>query len=204
MSEARLKPALTYALIAANVAMFAVELARGADVLSPRLEPLVELGAIFPPFVREQHAYWRIPASMFLHLGALHLGLNMLCLYQARIVEAIYGHFRFAVIYLAAGLAGGFAALWFGPANVVTVGASGAVFGVYGAFGAFLLIRRAMIPREVWQPLARSLGSFLALNLIIGFAVPGISLTSHVGGVIAGAALSALMLVAKRVPPPTA
>jgi membrane associated rhomboid family serine protease len=135
---------------------------------------------------------------MFLHLGVLHLGLNMLCLYRASIVEAIYGHARMLAIYVIAGLGGGAATVMFGPPNVVTVGASGAVFGIYGAFGVFLLLRRSLIPPEVWQPLARSLGSFLVLNLVIGLAAQGISLTAHIGGLVVGSALAAILLLAKR------
>jgi hypothetical protein len=72
--------------------------------------------------------------------------MNMLCLYQARAIELIFGRLGFVVIYLLAGLGGGIASLIANPSNVVIAGASGAVFGVYGALGAKLVMHRAAAP----------------------------------------------------------
>jgi rhomboid protease GluP len=197
MAEVRIKPWVTQALILVNAAVFVVELMNGANFMAPTAVDMVKLGGSFPPFVHEGQ-WWRLGTSMFLHFGILHLGLNMLCLYQARIVEAIFGHARMLAIYLVAGLGGGFACLYFGAENAVTVGASGAVFGIYGAFAAFLLVRRSAIPPAVWHPLARSLGSFFVLNLVVGLASEGVSLTAHIGGLIAGASFATGMTLVQR------
>lgn len=199
MSQVQLKPRVTQALIIANVAMFVVELLQGASLLAPAPRDLFRLGGSVPAAVLDGQ-WWRLGSSMFLHAGVIHITTNMVCLYQARIVEAIFGHARMLAIYLAAGLGGGVACLFFSPANVVVVGASGAVFGIYGAFATFLLLRRAQIPPEVWQPLVRSLGSFFLLNLVIGVSIPGISLTAHIGGLVVGSAVAALLLLIKRRP----
>ncbi|HEU4731117.1 MAG TPA: rhomboid family intramembrane serine protease, partial [Kofleriaceae bacterium] len=186
----------TYALIAANVLMFAVEVARGIDPVSPTPMQLRDLGASYPPLTLGGD-WWRLGASMFLHFGLIHIALNMVCLYQARVVEALCGHLGFAVVYLVAGLGGGVASLIASPGNV-TAGASGAVFGVYGAFAAFLVLRRSQIPEEVWQRTARSLASFLVINLVFGLTASGISLSSHVGGFIVGFAGGATLLAGAR------
>jgi len=193
MSEGRTKPWVTYALIAANVAMFAVELANGASVTSPSPQQIFALGGNFAPSTLGGQ-WWRLGSSMFLHFGALHIGLNMLCLYQARVVELLYGRLSFAVIYLLAGLGGGIAHLLVGTPNAVAAGASGAVFGVYGGFGAFLALRRSQIEADAWGKTARSIGQFLVLNLAIGFTIESISVSSHVGGLIVGFAAGAALL----------
>ena len=198
MPSVPIKPRVIQALIIANVAMFVVELLGGADFLAPSGRQLFRLGGSVPAAVLAGQ-WWRLGSSMFLHAGVIHIATNMLCLYQARIVEAIFGHARTLAIYLAAGLGGGLACVFVGP-PAVSVGASGAVFGIYGAFAAFLLLRRALIPAEVWQPLMRSLGSFFVLNLVIGLSVQSISLTAHIGGLAVGAAVAAIMLVTKRRP----
>jgi rhomboid protease GluP len=131
---------------------------------------------------------------MFLHFGIVHIALNMVCLYQARVVEQLFGHLGFIAIYLLAGLGGGVASLVAGSAYAVTAGASGAVFGIYGAFGAFLVLRRSQIQTDAWQRTARSIGTFLVLNLMIGLTAKGISLSAHVGGVIVGFGVGAALL----------
>ncbi|MEO7731766.1 MAG: rhomboid family intramembrane serine protease, partial [Kofleriaceae bacterium] len=187
------QPWVLYGLIAANVVMFGVELVSGADLLSPSPKSMLALGASFAPLTLQGEP-WRLGSSMFLHFGLVHLALNMLCLYQARAVEGLFGHVGFLVIYLLAGLGGGIASLLAHSTNVVSAGASGAVFGVYGAFGAKLVMHRAQIDPEAWQSTVRSLGSFLLLNAIIGLSMAGISVSAHFGGLVVGAGLGAALL----------
>jgi rhomboid protease GluP len=193
MAEPRQRPWIIYLLIAANVAMFAYELARGASLIAPSTQLLTDLGGNLRPRTLGGE-WWRLGSSMFLHFGLLHLALNMLCLYQARLVERLFGHFAFLVIYLVAGLGGGVACMLVGNNLSVAVGASGAVFGVYGALGAFLVLRRADIQVDDWQRTTRSLVKFLALNLAVGLSVRGISVSAHVGGVVVGFAVGAALL----------
>jgi rhomboid protease GluP len=193
MSERPVTPWVTYLLIAANLVMFAVEIVHGADPISPTPQQILELGGSFPPLTLGGE-WWRLGASMFLHFGLLHLALNMVCLYQARAVELIFGRAGFAAIYLVAGLIGGVATLLFSASNTVSAGASGAVFGIYGAFGAFLVLRRSQIEDEAWKRLARSIGQFLIINLAVGVFATGISLSAHGGGLIAGFAVAAALL----------
>jgi len=197
MPEARARPWVTYALIAANVVMFGVELAHGASPIAPRPQQIIELGGSYPPLTLNGE-WWRLGASMFLHFGALHIALNMVCLYQARVVEQLFGRAGFLAIYLLAGIGGGIATLLVSSSNGVSAGASGAVFGVYGAFGAFLVLRRSEIEAEAWQRTARSLGRFLVLNLIVGLTVTSISVSAHAGGLLVGFAVGAALLAGAR------
>jgi rhomboid protease GluP len=196
MPERLAKPWVVYALIAANVAMFVFELAHGASLTSPSADKIAELGGN-KPLLTLSGQWWRLGSSMFLHYGVVHIGLNMVCLYQARVVEQVFGRLGFLAIYLVAGLGGGIASLVASP-HAVTAGASGAVFGVYGAFGGFLLLRRAHIEPQAWKQTARSIGQFLVINLAFGAIVSGISLSAHVGGLVVGFAASAALLAGAR------
>jgi len=142
--------------------------------------------------------YWRIFTAMFLHLTILHIGLNMLSLFLVgRAVEVLYGKWRYLTIYLLSGILGGIISLFFTPLNVISVGASGAIFGVFGAIGVFFIVNR------------RALGAFgngaigqwifwLGLNLIWGFTTPGIGILDHIGGLVAGMVIALILMPRQR------
>ena len=183
---------VTYVVIGLNLVAFGIQLAMGADPLSPSATIMDDVGANVPAetFGGEP---WRLVTAMFLHFGLLHLALNLVCLWQGRITELVYGRPAFAGIYLLAGLAGGIASAARTEMQV-SAGASGAVFGVYGAFAAFLVLRRSVMPEPVWRATARGIGMFVVINLVFGFAVPGIDLTAHIGGLVIGFLLGLAML----------
>jgi membrane associated rhomboid family serine protease len=116
--------------------------------------------------------------AAFLHASVLHIAFNMLALWWlGRPVEEYLGPVRYIALYLVSGLAGSAGALLLSP-TAVTVGASGAIFGIMGA----LLILE-------WQATGSFGGnaaSLIAINLVISFAVPGISIGGHIGGLIGG------------------
>ena len=140
-------------------------------------------GALIPALVAQGEA-WRLLSSMFLHSGAFHLGLNMMSLYfLGAFIEEAFGRGRFLALYLLSGVSGGLAYLYFGGFNVPAVGASGAIFGLLGGVLGYALRRGTFS----WQnPLIRQLLILLALNLYIGFSVPNISNTAHLGGLVGG------------------
>lgn len=185
---------VTYAVVGANVAMFAIASALGVHPMDPTPQQLVDVGASFPPLTLDGQP-WRLAASMFLHVGLIHIALNMVCLWQGRVVELLYGRFAFTVLYLGSGMIAGAATLVRGGA-VVSVGASGAVFGVYGAFGAYLVFRRAVIEEHAWRTTAKGIAMFVAINLVFGIMMPGISVVAHVAGLVAGFLLGAVVLAA--------
>ena len=117
--------------------------------------------------------------SGFLHVGFFHLATNMFSLYiLGQLLEPAAGHVRFAAIYFVSLLTGSFGALVVtaGP----TVGASGAIFGLMAAAALVLRSRGIGIMES-------GLGIWIGLNLLITFAVPGISVGGHIGGLIGGA-----------------
>jgi rhomboid protease GluP len=183
---------VTEALIAINVLVFVVMVARGVSATDPGVPELLEYGANSGVSVLTGE-WWRLLTSTFVHVGAIHLGMNMYVLWDAgRLMERVFGNAGFLVLYLAAGLCGSVASVAWHP-MVVSAGASGAVFGVYGGLLGFLLRQRASIPREVLQRLGRGGLVFVGLNMMIGLSVKGIDQAAHMGG-LAGGFLGGLVL----------
>ena len=142
-------------------------------------------GALYGPFVADGD-YWRLVTSGFLHAGLLHLLFNMYALYiLGTMLEPAVGRLRFVLIYAVSLLAGSLGVLLIAP-DEPTVGASGAVFGLMGA--AIVIMRSRGI-----DPMASGLPLWLGLNLVITFAIPGISIGGHIGGLIGGI-IAALVL----------
>jgi membrane associated rhomboid family serine protease len=122
--------------------------------------------------------YYRLLTAMFLHYGLLHLAMNMWGLWVVgRPLEATLGRARFLALYLAAGLGGGVAVYAFGAPNVLSAGASGALFGMFGAL--IVVLRRLKLSIGGVVPV-------LVLNLVITFSIPQISIGAHIGGLITG------------------
>jgi membrane associated rhomboid family serine protease len=114
---------------------------------------------------------------MFLHASVLHIAFNMFALWViGRPVEQYLGSLRYVGLYFVSGLAGSAGALLQTP--LVTVGASGAIFGILGAM--------MILEWQVTGRLAGQAASLIAINLVISFAIPGISWGGHVGGLIGG------------------
>ena len=183
------EPVLTYVLIGINVAVALGGFLSGASATGSGSlggSSLLSDGSV-SRFTVEEGEYWRILTAGFLHIGFLHLLFNMFSLYiLGTMLEPAIGRLRFGVIYFVSLLAGSFGALLVEP-NAATVGASGAVFGLMGA--AVVVMRNRGI-----NPMESGLGIWIGLNLLITFAVPGISIGGHIGGLIGGAAAAALMI----------
>jgi membrane associated rhomboid family serine protease len=182
-AQLRTKPVLTHALIALNLAVFAAGIGGGLETRNRFISDggLVGEGiSLTGQLVGVAHGeWWRILTSGFLHANAIHVGFNMLVLYQlGNLLEPAIGRLRFAVVYVVALVSGGLGVLLIEP-NAFTVGASGAVFGLMGAAVA------AMRARGI-DPFATGLGGTIVLNLLITFTIPGISIGGHVGGLIGG------------------
>jgi rhomboid protease GluP len=176
---------VTTLLIVLNVIAFAYEVSRvGSGLLlgGGSLQALADAGALVPAFVRQNGEYWRVVTGAFLHGSVLHIAVNMYSLYVlGQFVEVIAGARQMTIIYVVSLVASGLAVVYLSSPFDVTVGASGAIFGLFGALFAigFKLGRPGM-------QLVRANIGVLVLNLFITFAVPGIAVWAHVGGLIAG------------------
>ena len=141
-----------------------------------------------------QGQVWRIFTAMFLHFNLLHIGLNMLTLFLiGGVVEMFYGKWRYLVIYLGSGIAGGIVTYFVLPPDVLAAGASGAIFGVFGALGMFYILNRQALGRFGAGAITNWL-FWLGLNLVFGFSVPGIGIWDHIGGLVAGMIFAGLLM----------
>ena len=185
-------PYATYSLIALNVIVFIAELGGGGGAGS--LEGggnLIADGGLLGPAVADGGEWYRIITSGFLHAGPLHLFLNMFVLYiLGTILEEGIGTVRMLGVYFVSLLAGSFGALLLDP-NQLTVGASGAVYGIMAA--TFLVARQRGV-----EQLASQIGLWVVLNLAFTFAVPGISIGGHLGGLAGGAAAAFVIIAGER------
>jgi membrane associated rhomboid family serine protease len=177
------EPTVTYALIAINVVAFLIELATGGRT-SRVIVDFATLGIGIDrdgPVGVAQGELWRLITGGFLHAptNPLHILFNMYLLFVlGRMLEPVLGHVRFAALYFAALLAGSFGAIVAAP-GTLTLGASGAVFGLMGA--AFAMERaRGVDPRQ------SGVLPLIVINLLLGFAIPGVSVGGHIGGLIGG------------------
>ncbi|BCB80704.1 rhomboid family intramembrane serine protease [Phytohabitans flavus] len=132
-------------------------------------------------------AYYRLITAMFIHYGLVHLALNMWALWMlGRNLEAVLGPLRFLALYLLAGLGGNVACYLITP-DSLAAGASTAVFGLFAAF--FIVLRR--LGRDTSAVIG-----ILVVNIVLTFAVPGISIAGHLGGLVVGSIVGAVMAYA--------
>jgi membrane associated rhomboid family serine protease len=186
---------VTNILIIINVAIYVV-LAFLSGNLNIDLNILLQAGAQYNPLVA-QGEYWRIFTAMFLHFSIFHIGLNMLSLFFiGTAVEVFYGKWRYLVIYLGSGIIGGIVTFFLTPA-AFAAGASGAIFGVFGALGVFYIVNRRALGMYGRGAIANWL-FWLGLNLVFGFSTPGIGIWDHVGGLVAGMIIAALLMPRQR------
>ena len=187
--SARKPGIVTTALIAINVGIYLFQLAGGAPITA-NAGWIFDHGFLYGPYVA-QGDWYRLLSAAFLHYGPVHLGMNMLALWWiGRPLEDWLGPGRYILLYLVSGLAGSAGALIASP-TVPTVGASGAIFGILGA--------AIVLERQQTYVLGGSAITLLVVNLAFTFAVPGISIGGHLGGLAGGAlAIMALSQFGKR------
>ncbi len=176
---------MTSVLIAVNLLVFVITALQARDLVDVGSASLSVRGMMVPALVG-QGEYWRVLSSGFLHVGLVHVAVNMLSLYMVgRPLETVLGRGRFLVVYLLS-LVGGSAGVMLLAAPVsAAVGASGAIFGLLGALAVTFRRLRANLGQ---------LAGVLAVNLFITFSVQGISWQAHVGGLVVGAIAGAVMV----------
>lgn len=181
---------LTVALIVVNVVAFIFEYIRaGSGPINTQL--LYDMGGMFGPAVADGQ-WWRLVTAGFLHGGTIHIALNMLALwFVGSALEDGIGSLPMAAVYLSSVLWGSAGAVLLDP-MAVTVGASG---GVFGLMGALVVVARQRGLHEM----TRSVLVVVGLNLVFTFAVPGISVGGHIGGLLGGAAAAVVLMHGGRV-----
>jgi membrane associated rhomboid family serine protease/Flp pilus assembly protein TadD len=192
IAASRRFPPVTTALVGINVAVFLAMALSAASFSQPTTTQLLKWGANWGP--RSLGAQpWRMLTSNYVHIGLLHILFNMWCLWDlGNLAERIFDGATYLLIYTACGIAGSLASLWWHPL-VIGAGASGAIFGLAGALITGLYLGRLPIPKQAVRHTLRSLVIFAGYNLFFGAVGAGIDNSAHMGGLITGLALGAIM-----------
>ena len=197
----------TYLLIGINCAVFVLMALKGISPLNPDPDQLMRWGANHALAVLQYGEWWRILTAMFVHVGIVHLGMNMWCLWTLGLLaEPLMGSFGVIAVYLLTGAAGNLLSIahnYMWPIHdsgftvyPVGAGASGAVFGIAGALIILLKSPRLPVPVNELRKLRRSVIIFAAINLVIPIAVNSgakalhaglqIDYMAHIGGCASG------------------
>lgn len=190
------RPVGTYILLGANVAAYLGELWLGG---SENARVLYQMGALVPGVVLQTGEWWRLISASFLHVGLMHLLLNMLALlWLGTFVESALGLIRFLLVYFLASLGAMLFVLFLvtvgqHPENTLIAGASGSIMGLLGAKGAVLL--RGWFQeksRFAWKYLMEVL-VIVAVQSAIDLLIPAVSFVIHFAGVILGFGCASLL-----------
>lgn len=174
---------ITKILVATNVGLFALQYLSNDRVTADYAMSGVAVAGF--------GEWWRLITAAFLHASPTHLLLNMLALWiVGGIVEPRLGRWRYLTVYFVSAMAGSVLSYVVDPVNQSSVGASGAVFGMFGAL--FVLALRLRLD-------VRGVAALIAINVVIGF-IPGFNINwrAHLGGLIAGTILTAVMVYAPQ------
>lgn len=177
-------PIVTYTIIGICVVMFLISLLMGGgDIFSINLEALYNLGASNKLAVKHGELY-RLFTCIFLHAGIIHIMCNMYSLYViGPQVESFFGKLKFIFIFCFSGICGSLLSLVFvNDPNIISIGASGAIFGLLGAILYFGYHYRVYLGNALKSQII----PVIILNLMIGFMVVGIDNYAHIGGLIGG------------------
>ena len=212
----RIVPFVTWAVLAACVVAFLVQVSLGAPgfnrmIFALGVIPAVLFGhAYLPPEIVLVPPAVTVVTSMFLHGGWLHLAGNMLYLWIfGDNIEDRMGHLRFLVFYLACGVAAVFAQAIPAPQSVVPmIGASGAISGVLGAYlllfpraRVLVLVPLGFVLQVIRLPAVWVLGLWFLVQLLSSLGAPegegGVAFRAHLGGFVAGLLLAPLLLLGR-------
>lgn len=185
---------LVQILIYINVIMFTLMVLHGTVLgygmrlfLNPPVELLADWGAQFWPLALNGE-FWRCLSYAYMHGGIIHIGFNMVVLYQiGPLIESEVGWQRFFVIYSATAIVATLAGLIIHP-RIVVVGASGALFGIFG----FAVSYYHRIGGSLGIQRRNFLFQWILIALVFGFVV-GADNAAHIGGLIGGAAFGWLI-----------
>jgi membrane associated rhomboid family serine protease/Tfp pilus assembly protein PilF len=185
---------LTHILFGANVAVY-LAMAIGSGTVMDFPGHALLFGANYGPKTLTGQ-WWRLLTYMFMHGGILHIAINMWCLWDlGALCESLYGRWTYGAIYLITGVAAGLSSVAWNP-GVLSVGASGAIFGLAGALIASFYLGEFSLPGIAIRGTSRSLLVFVVISLFFGGA--RVDNAAHVGGLVTGLILGAA--IAKLAP----
>ena len=194
---------VTTLLLVSFIGLFIMQVLSGVDANNPSTEALLKWGANALPYTMDSEP-WRLASSAFLHIGLMHLLFNGFAMYFfGQIAEPMFGSAKFLALFLLAAIGGNLLnnhITWQGILDGtgqpgISAGASGGIMGI----GAALLIA-ALFKISVNGMVLnlKSLIIIMGINLVYGFAVPGIDNAGHIGGAVTGLVIALAFAIAYR------
>ena len=194
---------VTTLLLISFIGLFIMQVLSGVDANNPSTEALLKWGANALPYTMDSEP-WRLASSAFLHIGLMHLLFNGFAMYFfGQIAEPMFGSAKFLALFLLAAIGGNLLnnhITWQGILDGtgqpgLSAGASGGIMGI----GAALLIA-ALFKISVNGMVLnlKSLIIIMGINLVYGFAVPGIDNAGHIGGAVTGLVIALAFTIAYR------
>jgi len=183
------RPIFTYIFLGLNILIFVLMAFAGGSSSEPTL---LAFGVKSNSEIARGE-WWRFVTPIFIHIGMLHLFFNSYALWiVGPQVEKLYGPARFVILYVLTGVAGVYGSYFYHPQSI-SAGASGAIFGLFGVLLVFGIRYRSSIPPFFKRAVGTGVLPIIVINLIIGFTIPAIDNSAHIGGLLAGALLAALV-----------
>lgn len=187
-------PLLTILIVVINVLAFAYTELKGSSM---DVNDMISAGAMYEPAFVEGHEYYRIITHIFLHFGMEHLMNNMISLLVlGYALENAIGRGWFCFIYLFSGIIAGFTSLIYNVQynrNIVSCGASGAIYGLMGVLLVLLVVNhRKNLRRELPRFML-----YLAISLYVGIQDSGVDNAAHIGGFVGGFLICIIMCIFK-------
>jgi len=145
---------------------------------------LIRLGAIYGPELLRGE-WWRLVTAGFVHVGAIHLLVNLFSLgVMGPVAEGLWGRKRFVVLYFLSGLGASCAAALVHPATV-TAGASGSLWGLQSAVIVWLIRFREHLPPALFAEWMRRMLLVTGVNVVVSLT-PSVSWEGHFAGGVVG------------------
>ena len=190
---------VTLALVALNIVFFLWTEVNGS---SEDIQNMYRWGAMYGPAITEDHEYWRLVTSAFLHFGISHIANNMfLLLLMGDRLERALGHVKYLILYLAGAVGANLFSmildLRLDPETfyrTVSAGASGAVFGVIGGLLWAVVRNRGRLE----DLSARQMMIFAGLSFYYGLTAAGVDSKAHFGGLVTGFVMCMFLYRPKR------
>ena len=194
---------VTTLLLVSFIGLFIIQVLTGVDANNPSTAELLKWGANALPYTMDNEP-WRLASSAFLHIGLMHLLFNGFAMYFfGQIAEPMFGSAKFLALFLLAAIGGNLLnnhITWQGILDGtgqpgLSAGASGGIMGIGAALFIAALFKISVNGMVLNL---KSLIIIMGINLVYGFAVPGIDNAGHIGGAVTGLVIALAFAIAYR------
>src|SRR5690606_8231952 len=162
-----------------NIMVMLLIMINAINPFNPDVPSLIKFGGNYK-ILTVNGEWWRLITYQFVHYGIIHLFFNIIFLtIIAKLLEKILGSWMFLLIYICSGIFGGLVSLYFQD-YLVSVGASGSIYGMYGIF--FILMVTGILHKNITKKYLIWLSLYIILEILSSFYSSGIDSFAHLGG----------------------